>query len=296
MKKTFFPVLVALFAAFIISGCVTPETNAPLPENQNLADTNAPLAPGPDNNNNTNPSPETGLGSNEETGMQLSDWNASDNSITLKTPAGWTATEKQVDNCTVNWSVSDSTATKTAYMNNQILVFKSEDAREIYRTYGMQGVDQFPVSGYLVPEEAVSKIVAPLGGSSNVQITEMDTELSGQFSQAVCISGLAGCNALVFDATYENNGNSMKGKYFVQTIDLGDGYTWWINIWGYTSKASEWEESKELLETIFTSVQYTSDWSAKCQQNTNTTSSVIQEVIKKRQESMDNTVQQWNNS
>ncbi|MFH1391691.1 MAG: hypothetical protein ABIH20_05250 [Candidatus Diapherotrites archaeon] len=233
--------------------------------------------------------------SSEETGLKFSEWKASDNSITLQVPEGWTAIEKQVDNCTVDWSVSDVGKKNSAYMTNQIMVLKSEEARQMYKLYGLTGIDNAPVFAYMNAELASSQIVAPLSGSSNLQVVETDAEITMLFSQAVCIQGLAACDAEVFEATYKNNGLQMKGKYFVQTFDLGEGTTWWINVWGYTSPANQWEESKAVLEEIFTSVKYTEDWAAKCKSNTDTTSSIISEIVRKRQESAEKTTTEWDN-
>ncbi|MFH1256214.1 MAG: hypothetical protein V1494_02880 [Candidatus Diapherotrites archaeon] len=231
----------------------------------------------------------------EETGLEFSEWKAQDNSITLQVPAGWAAEEKQVDNCTVNWSVGDSSGKSSAYMANQIMVLKSEDARQMYKLYGLAGIDDVPVSAFLAAEAASARIVAPLSGSSNLQVVGVDAELTPVFAQSVCIQGLAACDAKVFEATYENNATQMRGKYFVQTFDLGDGTTWWINVWGYTSPASQWEESKAVLEKIFTSVKYTDDWATKCKNNTDPASNVINEVIRKRQESAEKTAEEWTN-
>ncbi|MFH1225617.1 MAG: hypothetical protein V1676_07520 [Candidatus Diapherotrites archaeon] len=239
-----------------------------------------------------------GMGAAEETaaaaaGTQFSEWKAPDGSITLQVPAGWKATEKQVDTCTVNWSVENAAGTSSAYMANQILVFKSEDARQIYKAYGMSGIDSTPVSDYLGAEAASAQVVAPLSGSGSLQVTARDDALTQQFLQAVCISGLAACDASVFEATYENNGTSMRGKYLVQSFDLGDGMTWWVNVWGYTAPATEWGASKGTLEEIFTSVKYTEGWAAKCGQNAASTTGVIDEVIRSRQEASGKSAEEW---
>ncbi|MFH0954813.1 MAG: hypothetical protein V1777_01805 [Candidatus Micrarchaeota archaeon] len=310
--KRFFTVLLLLAVLLSLSGCVNPyskeDTSLPTDHNQFQANIpadetgNAESVFGGLDLNGQNETENAGepLGGGDlnepNSGIPLNEWKAPDNSLTLKIPSGWTAEEKQVDNCTVNWSVTDPTGTKIAYMNNQIMVLKSEQARQIYKTYGLQGADALPVSGYLLPEPAIVQIVAPLGNSSGVQITGRDAPMTEEFFKAVCFSGLAACDALVFDATYENQGANRTGKYFVQTFDMGDGTTWWINVWGYTSKTGDWEQSKDLLEQIFSSVQYTDSWSSKCQQNTGSATTVINEVIQKRQESMDNIVQQWNNT
>ena len=284
--------LLGLAAILLFSGCISSgnEGNTGLvPENHENQ---------PAENNAGGQDENTGIGNGAGgtaagAGLELQEWKAPDGSITLQVPAEWNANEKKADNCTVNWSIEDPTATKSAYMTNQVMVFKSEEAREMYRLYGLQGIDNVPVSDYLNAEEAVSQVIAPLTGSSNVKIVERDDGMSAIFSQALCIAGLAACDALVFDATYDNKGTAMKGKYFVQTFDLGEGTTWWVNIWGYTSPAAEWENSRLLLEKIFTSVKYTDDWAAKCGENTETTAGIIKEVIKKRQEAAENSAEQW---
>lgn len=309
MQKNLLLVFVAIAMLLLFSGCTVPGMNGKIgfiPEDgKNLAQANhAPAqtnAAGSVSGNSTAPAADKNLGENttglgattQNSGLELKEWKAPDGSITLQVPTGWPAAEKKVDNCTVSWSVTDPTSTKSAYMDNQIMVFKSEDAKGIYTAYGMQGIDNVPVSAYLLPEQAVSQIVAPLGGSSNVQILETDSAMSAQLSAAFCIQGLAACNSLVFDATYDNNGKAMKGKYFATTFDLGDGMTWWINQWGYTSPASEWEESKALLEQIFTSVKYTDAWSEDCQENAAATTGVINEVIKERQAASQDSAEQW---
>jgi hypothetical protein len=235
-----------------------------------------------------------GVGAAEETGgLQFKLWNASDGSITIQVPVGWTATEKQVDTCTVNWVVTSLDGMSEAFMNNQILVFKTEDARQMYKQYGLAGIDSAPVSGFLGAEQAVAQIVAPLSGSSNVQVVGRDAALTQQFSQAVCAGGLAACDAQAFRATFSYNGVQMRGEYLAQSFDLGDGSTWWINLWGYASPAAEWDTSSIALEKIFTSVQYTSSWAEKCRKNTNEASSVINDVIKARQQASDRAAEQW---
>ncbi len=208
-------------------------------------------------------------------------------------PEGWHASEKQVDTCTINWAVVDPKGTSSAYMNNQIMILKSENARQMYKTYGIVGIDNAPVAGYLGAEQATQQIVAPLTGATNVQITYKDVELSKEFSQAVCFSGLAACDAQVFEAAYQWNGILMRGKYLVQTYDFGEGTTWWINVWGYTSPAVDWNTASPILESIFTSVKATDELVAKCSKNTNEAETTIKEVIKSRQDASDKAAEAW---
>src|SRR3989344_1608709 len=301
MRKNLLLVFAATAILVLFSGCTVPGMNGKIgfiPDGgKNQAGPDNAIVPG----NSTGPVADENAGENSagigaagaEVGLELKERKAPDGSITLQVPVGWAAAEKKVDNCTVSWSVNDPTSAKYAYMDNQIMVLKSEEAREMYKAYGLQGIDNVPVSGYLQPEQAVSQIVAPLAGSSNVQIVETDSTMAGQLSAAFCMQGLAECNALVFDATYDNKGTAMKGKYFALTFDLGEGTTWWIHIWGYTSPASEWEEAKGLLEKIFTSVKYSEDWSSKCQENAASTTVIINEVIKSRQAASQNAAEQW---
>ncbi|MFH1306414.1 MAG: hypothetical protein ABIH83_02010 [Candidatus Micrarchaeota archaeon] len=226
-------------------------------------------------------------------GGAFEEWKAPDGSITLQVPAGWKPSEKQVDTCTVSWAVLDPAGTSSAYMDNEIMVLKSEDARQMYKTYGMSGIDNAPVSSYLGAEQAVQQIIAPLTGASNVRIIYTDDAMSQQFSQAVCIAGFAACDARVFEAAYQRNGILMRGKYFVQTYDFGEGTTWWINIWGYTSPAEGWDNSIPVLERTFTSVKYTDEWAAKCQKNSDEASAVIGEVVKSRQASSEKSAEEW---
>ncbi|MCL6089150.1 MAG: hypothetical protein M1530_03230, partial [Candidatus Marsarchaeota archaeon] len=171
--------------------------------------------------------------------LPFNEWSAPDGSITLQVPQGWTASERAISNCTVNWGVVNPAGTSSAYMINQLMVLKSEEARQMYKQYGLSGIDQAPVSGYLPAEQAVAQVVAPLDGSSDVQITARDAALTAQFSQAVCTVGLAACDAQVFEATYNYKGTAMRGRYFAQAYDFGEGTTWWINIWGYTAPQAE---------------------------------------------------------
>ena len=301
MYKNIFSFLVTIAILLALSGCTSPGINEKIgsvPESDNnetevgseniSASGTGTIA---EQGAGKMPAGDDGIGA--EAGLKLKEWKAPDGSITLQVPEGWNAAEKRIDNCTVNWNVEDPTSAKSAYMNNQIMVLKSEQAREMYKAYGLQGIDNVPVSDYLLPEQAVSRIVAPLGGSSNVQIVERDNELTQQVYNAYCITGLAACNALVFDATYDNNGRAMKGKYFAVTLDLGEGTTWWINLWGYTSPVGEWEESGGLLEKVFTSVMYTEEWQSKCRKNAESTIGVINEVIKNRQAASQDSAEQW---
>jgi hypothetical protein len=180
-------------------------------------------------------------------------------------------------------------------MDNQVMVLKSEDARQMYISYGMTGIDNSPVANYLGAEQAVQQIIAPLTGASNVQVTYKDAVASQQFSQVVCIVGLAACDAKIFDAAYKRNGILMRGVYFVQTYDFGEGTAWWINIWGYTSPAADWEKSSPTLETIFASAKYTDAWAAKCQQNSGSVQTTIDSVIKTRQDASDRAAEAWDN-
>ncbi len=224
-------------------------------------------------------------------GLSFSQWTAPDNSITLQVPQGWTAIEKQVDKCTVNWAVRNPAGTSSAFMNNQIMVFKSESARQMYKSYGLPGTDSAPVSGYLGAEQALSSVVAPLSGSTNVQITGRDTQSSAIFSRGVCISGLAACDAQVLDLTYTSGAVPMRAMYLVQSIDLGDGTTWWISIWGYEAPAAEWDSTNAVLQKTFSSVNYTSDWASKCGSVAGA-ADVIHEVVIERQKAADRAAQQ----
>ncbi len=225
--------------------------------------------------------------------LQFKEWSAPDGSITLQVPQGWTASERAISNCTVNWGVIDPSGTASAYMMNQLMVLKSEEARQMYKQYGLSGIDQYPISTYLPAEQAVAQVVAPLDGSSNVQIAARNAALSAQFSQAVCTPGLAACDAQVFEATYDYKGTAMRGTYFAQAYDFGEGTTWWINIWGYTSPAAEWDKSKDTLERVFSSVKYTDAWAARCRQGTAQVDTVVGDVIRKRQAAGDRAAQGW---
>ena len=165
----------------------------------------------------------TGANASAQAGLQFSEWKAPDGSITLQVPQGWNANEKQVDNCTVSWSVKSPDGTSDAFMNNEIMVLKSESARQMYKSYGLTGIDSVPVNGYLGAEQALSQVIAPLAGSSSVKVLSRDATLSSQFSQAVCIPGFAACDAQVFEAAFENKGTQMRGYYLVQRTTLARG-------------------------------------------------------------------------
>ncbi len=232
-------------------------------------------------------------GEGAEAGLQFKEWSAPDGSITLQVPDGWTATERQVGNCTANWAVTAPSGTSEAFMNNQMLVFKSEDARGIYKAYGLAGADAAPVSAYLAADQAVAQVVAPLSGSSGFQVAGTDAELAQLLSQATCIPGLAACDAQAFDATYIYKGMPMKGVYLAASFDLGDGSTWWINLWGYSSPAAEWDASRPVLEKIFTSAQYTESWKQKCGGESADVAGIVKEVIDARRIASENAARQW---
>ncbi|MCX6771274.1 MAG: hypothetical protein NTX79_04420 [Candidatus Micrarchaeota archaeon] len=282
MRLAILTVAVVLFIA--VFGCAGSQVPQQSPSVQNQQQANQTLNV-----------PPVGAGAGEQTVLSYKEWKAPDGSITLLLQDGWTATEKQVDNCTVNWAVTDPAGTSSAYMNNEIMVLKSENARQMYKAYGLAGIDSVPVAGYLGTELAVQQIVAPLTGASGVKVTYKDAAASQQFSQAVCIPGLAACDAQVFEAAYMRNGILMRGEYFVQTYDFGDGTTWWINIWGYTSPASDWDKSSGTLGKMFASAKYTDVWSARCSPGAADASSVISEVIKSRQVSTDSAAEAWDN-
>ncbi len=225
--------------------------------------------------------------------LSFNEWKAPDGSITLQVPAGWQASEVRVDNCTVNWAALDPSGTKSAYMDNEILVFKSESARQMYKAYGLAGVDNAPVSGYLGARQAVEQIVAPLTGASNVHVTYTDSATGSLLSRALCSGVLAACDAQAFEAAYQRNGTLMRGEYMALAYDFGDGATWWINIWGYTSPASEWESSSPALEKIFASARYTDEWVARCGSGAANASGIINDVITSRQASSDKAAQAW---
>ncbi|MFA6907252.1 MAG: hypothetical protein WC263_00315, partial [Candidatus Micrarchaeia archaeon] len=189
--------------------------------------------------------------------LQFAEWKAPDGSITLQLPQGWAASERQVDTCTVSWAARDSSGTGSAFMNNQVMVLKSEGARQMYKSYGMAGIDGFPVSGYLPPEQALSQVVAPLSGATNVQVASRDAALGQQLSGALCTPGLAACSVGAFDAAFDYRGVRMHGRYFVQTHDFGEGTTWWINLWGYEAPEAGWETTSPIAGKIFASANYT---------------------------------------
>jgi len=223
--------------------------------------------------------------------------------MTVQVPEGWKASEVQVDTCTVSWEVVDADGTASAYMNNEIMVVKSENARKTYKAYGFTGaaVDNAPVAGYLNAEEAVKQVIAPMTGASNVQVTYTDAEASAQVAQVLCIAGMAACDAKVFEAAYERKGVLMRGKYMVQAYDFGDGLSWWINIWGYTSPAADWAARSPVLENVFTSAKYTDAWASKCGQASGASSGggagaeqdVIGAVMKNRQDAQDRAAEAW---
>jgi len=271
-------VLAAFFGAalLLLAGCAAPIDNA---------------SSGNNATSNANPAQDAGLGG--QLNLTFNEWAAPDKSITMQVPEGWQAAERQVDTCTVSWSVLDPTGTSSAYMNNEIIVLKSENARQTYKAYGMAGIDNAPVSGYLGAVQAVQQIIAPLTGASDVHITYNDTAMGQQFSQAVCMAGLAACDAQVFEAAYRRNGTLMRGRYFVQTYDFGEGSTWWINIWGYTSPAVDWNRTSPALEKVFLSAKYTDEWAAKCKNNANEAETAINEVVKSRQAASDKAAEAW---
>jgi len=294
-------ILLVLLALFFFYGCAalvpgsSSKSQSPSQEQQANGPQNAPAQGAPVN---APPAGAANAGTagagaaGEQAGVSFKEWKAPDNSITLQVPEGWRASEKQVDTCTVSWEVLDPAGTSSAYMNNEIMVLKSENARQMYKAYGMTGIDNAPVSGYLGADQAVQQIVAPLTGASDVHITYKDAAMSQQFSQAVCISGLAACDALVFEAAYQRNGILMRGAYMVQTYDFGEGTAWWINIWGYTSPAADWSTSSPLLEKIFSSAKYTDAWAAKCRKNAGQ-ADVIGEVVKDNQAASDRAAEAW---
>ncbi|MFA6035525.1 MAG: hypothetical protein WC759_01050 [Candidatus Micrarchaeia archaeon] len=242
-------------------------------------------------------------GAPEVPGVTFKEWKAPDNSMTLQLPEGWSAKEAQVDTCTVSWEVLDPAGTSSAYMSNEIAVFKSEDAKKMYAAYGFTGLESAPVSGYLSAEQAVVQIIAPMTGASEVQVTYVDDEVGAEFEQALCIQGMASCDAKVFEAAYKRNGVLMRGKYFVQTSDLGEGLTWWIYMWGYTSPASEWAAKRPVLDAVFMSAKYTDEWVKKCSgsgaagtsksSGAGTEQDVIAAVIKERQDAQDRAAEAW---
>ena len=139
----------------------------------------------------------------------------------------------------------------------------------------------------------MQQIVAPLTGASGVRITYTDESASELFSKAMCANGLAACDAEVFEAAYQRSGILMRGKYFVHTFDLGDGGTWWIGIWGYTSPAVEWNQTGPILEKIFTSIQYTEAWKTRCKAGAADPGAIARNVISNRQEAEDRAAAGW---
>lgn len=276
--------LVAAVAAFLlVFGCASPPAQqTPQGANQSVS---APVEV-------VNASAPAGAGAGEA-GLSYKEWKAPDGSITLQVPEGWKASEKQVDKCTVSWAVLNPEGTASAFMNNQIMVLKSEDARAMYKSYGMTGIDNVPVAGYLGAEEALSDVVAPLSGSTNLKMLSRDAALSSQFSQAVCISGLAACDAKVFEAAYDYKGTKMRGYYLVQSYDFGEGTTWWINVWGYEAPGEGWEKTAATLEKIFTSIKVTDEWAGKCGASSGGDAGVIGEVTRSRQDAAEKAAEEW---
>ena len=290
-----FAIAIILSVTILLSGCVASggneNINAPAVSTATVTPTITATATA--NPTSTAQPSQEGQGGPVAQEQQFSEWKAPDGSITLQVPEGWSASERQADTCTVNWAVRDAAGTSSAYMTNQVLVFKSQDARTIYKQYGLTGADGAPVSAYLTVEQAVPQIIAPLSGATDVQIFYTYAAETREFSQAVCISGLAACDAQVFEAAYHNNGTLMRGFYLIQTYDFGDGSTWWINVWGYTSPADKWNATKATLETTFTSVKYTDAWASNCTGGTTQPASIINQVIKDRQAATDSAAQAW---
>ncbi|MFA5929868.1 MAG: hypothetical protein WC861_03210 [Candidatus Micrarchaeia archaeon] len=223
---------------------------------------------------------------------EFAEWNAPDGSITLQVPKGWTATEKQVDACTVSWAARDSAGTGTAFMNNQVMVLKSEGARQMYKAYGLAGVDSAPVAGYLPPEQALLQVVAPLSGATGVQVMSRDAALGEQLAKGLCIAGIAACEAGAFDAAFDYKGVRMHGRYFLQTHDFGEGTTWWINLWGYEAPEADWEKTSPIAGKIFASANYTEGWASKCGKGTGA-AGVIGDVVKSRQAASEKAAEEW---
>lgn len=281
-------ILAAIVVVFLaLFGCASPPAGQgqapPVQIQQGQQANQAPSAP---------PAEVANAGAGGQ-GSASSEWKAPDGSITLQVPKGWAASERLTDNCTVSWEVRDAAGTSSAFMNNQVIVFKSENARQMYKAYGMAGIGNAPVGGYLGAEQALSQIIAPLSGSSNVKVLSRDAALSAQFSQAACIPGLAACDARVFEAAFNYKGVLMRGYYLVQAYDFGDGTTWWINLWGYEAQASDWEKSAGTLERIFTSVKATDKWAARCGASSGGAEGVINEVIRSRQASSEKSAEEW---
>lgn len=285
MRKQVPLIAVALIAGFflLLSGCVTPDSN-----NGPATTANATATPIDGKGGPVAQATVTGA-----TEPQFSEWKAPDGSITLQVPTGWTASEKQADTCTVNWGVQDPAGTSSAYMTNEIIVLKSEYAHQLYAQYGVTGLANAPLSAYLTAEQAVPQIIAPISGATNVQIVAWDAEATQFFARAACTVGFAACDAQVFEATYDNKGTQMRGKYMVHTYDFGEGTTWWINVWGYTAPADSWNKTKGTLEKIFSSAKYTDSWAQNCKQNAAQTSGVVNQVVKDRQAASDRTTAAW---
>ena len=280
---------VAAVLLFSIFGC------AGLPASPAASNQSAAGQASPAQNAGAGAAPAGGAGAGGAgvpAGVSFNDWTAPDNSVTLQVPSGWQASEKQVDNCTVNWAVTDPAGTSSAYMQNEVIVLKSENARQLYKPY-VANIGQVPVAGYLMAEQATQQIIAPLTGTSDVHITYRDDALSRQFSQAVCAPGLAACDAQAFEAAYQRDGILMRGFYLVQTYDFGEGTTWWINIWGYTSPAADWNASSPTLEKTFTSVRYTDAWAGRCSAGAANASGLIGDVVAGRQAASDSAAQAW---
>ena len=277
-------VAVALFAA--IFGCAGTQYQQNPQANQSV---NAP----PAGVANASAPAAAGAGVGEIAGPAFNEWAAPDGTITLQAPEGWAASERQVDNCTVSWSVKSPDGSSDAFMNNQIMVFKSENARTMYKSYGMAGTDAVPVNGYLGSEQAMQDVIAKLSGASNVKVLSTDATLSSQFSQAVCPAGLAACDAKVFEAAFDYMGTPMRGYYLVQTYDFGDGATWWINVWGYEAPGAGWAASAGTLERIFTSVKATDEWAKSCGASQDNSVQIIQDVTASRQAAEDNAAAEW---
>jgi len=224
--------------------------------------------------------------------LQFGEWTAPDGSITLLVPEGWKASEGQIDSCTVNWAALDSAESSKAFMNNQIMVLKSEDARQMYQSYGLAGVESSPVAGYLQPEQALSQVAAPLSGATNVQVASRDAALGEQLANALCMAGFSACNASAFDATFDYNGVKMHGRYFMQTYDFGEGTTWWINLWGYEAPEADWARASPIAGKILASAAYTDAWVSKCGKSSGA-AGVVDEVVKSRQAASDKAVEAW---
>jgi len=279
---------VLIVSFLLIFGCAgqqaPPQQAAPSAQGAQQA---IPAQPAQTQNNN--PNAGTGGATAE---LQFSEWKAPDGSLTLQLPQGWSASERQVDTCTVSWAARDSAGTGTAFMNNQVMVLKSESARQLYKSYGLTGIDSSPVAAYLQPEQALSQVVAPLSGATGVQVTSRDAALGQQLSSALCMPGLAACNMSAFDATFDYTGVRMHGRYFVQAYDFGEGAAWWINLWGYEAPEAAWEKTSSIAGKIFASANYTSEWASKCKTATGA-SGVIEDIVKSRQDSSEKSAAEW---